>query len=371
MSGALLVWRDHLDALIHPGRYAVTGAHLAEPSAYLASAAAALETRAQPVAVRFPLEEGWPVIVMARGGPRSEDGPARIVNVYLDPPTARALEVVDFRSSFVGWLHRFHENLTIPEYSGRAIVGWVGIAMLTLALTGIWLWWPRNGAFLSGLRWCRAQHMTTNLHHLLGFWIAVPLAGVWLTGVYLSFPQTARQVMSLIVPTTPQGQRPGFGMIASSTRLTPEGVLSAALASEPGARPAVIFLSTAPANAHERTRVRGAERDSRSDAARDISAVWRVQLRNAGSGEIATVVVDDRSGAVERLPRALAGDRAVQWMRWIHEGSHSGPIWRFVVLLTGIFPVVFVVTGAIMWWRGRRGGATYRVSSRGELQAAE
>jgi len=54
MSGALLVWRDHLDALIHPGRYAVTGAHLAEPSAYLASAAAALETRAQPVAVRFP-----------------------------------------------------------------------------------------------------------------------------------------------------------------------------------------------------------------------------------------------------------------------------------------------------------------------------
>src|SRR5215831_12639853 len=96
------------------------------------------------------------------------------------------------------------------------------------------------------VRSCRAgagaaRSMTTNLHHLLGFWIAVPLAGVSLTGVYLSFPQTARQVMSLIVPTTPQGQRPGFGMIASSTRLTPEGVLSAALASEPGARPAVIF----------------------------------------------------------------------------------------------------------------------------------
>jgi len=221
------------------------------------------------------------------------------------------------------------------------------------------IWWPIH-------RW-----IGTNLHHLLGFWIAIPLAVVSFTGVYLSFPQTARQVMSSIVPMTPPGQRPGFGVIASSTRLTLEGALSAALASEPGARPAVIFLSTAPANADERRRVRGAERDSRSDAARDISAVWRVQLRNAGSGEIATVVVDDRSGAVERLPRALAGDRAVQWMRWIHEGSHSGPIWRFVVLLTGIFPVVFIVTGAIMWWRGRRGGATYRVSSRGELQAAE
>ena len=244
------------------------------------------------------------MIVMARGGPRSEDGPARIVNVYLDPPTARALEVVDFRSSFVGWLHRFHENLTIPEYSGRAIVGWVGIAMLTLALTGIWLWWPRNGAFLSGLRWCRAQHMTTNLHHLLGFWIAVPLAGVSLTGVYLSFPQTARQVMSLIVPTTPQGQRPGFGMIASSTRLTPEGVLSAALASEPGARPAVIFLPFVPFTMSKR----GKQADF---AAKTVMLAGRryIVCRNHQEAEKDAA---DRASILAALERQLAkGDKAL------------------------------------------------------------
>src|SRR5262245_39042217 len=308
---------------------------------------------------------------MARRAPRSEDGPARVVNIYLDPPTARALEVVDFRSSFVGWLHRFHENLTIPEYSGRAVVGWVGVGMLTLALTGIWLWWPRNGAFLPGLRWRRAPQSTTNLHHLLGFWIAIPLAVVSFTGVYLSFPQTARQLMSSIVAMTPQGQRPGFGAIASNARLTPDAALSAALASQPGARPEVIFLPAPSANTDERRRVRGTEPEGKIEGARDIGAVWRVQLRNAGSGEIANVVVDDRSGAVERLPRALAGVRSGQWVRWIHEGSHSGPIWRFVVFLTGVFPVVFVVTGAIMWWRGRRGGATHRANSCGELQAAE
>ena len=65
-------------------------------------------------------------------------------------------------------------------------------------------------------------------------------------------------------------------------------------------------------------------------------------------------MVDDRSGAVERMPDPLAGDRAAQWMRWIHEGSHSGPVWQFVVFLTGVFPLVFAVTGIIMWWRGRR-----------------
>ncbi len=378
VSGALLVWHDPLDALIHPGRYAVSGRQVVQPSAYLASAAAALETSARPVAVRFPADDGWPVVVMARGAPSAKSGPARIVNVYLDPPTARVLDVVDFRSSFMGWLHRFHENLTIPEYSGRAIVGWVGVGMLLLSLTGIWLWWPRNGGFLSGLRWRRAAHTTTNLHHLIGFWIASPLAVVSSTGIYLGFPQTARQLTSSIAPMTPQGQRPGFGGIVGDTRFTPDAALAAALAAQRGARPAVIFLPIANASTNERGRARGAERGSRGEGASDIdpdiAPVWRVQLRSAESGEITTVTLDDRSGAVERLPAPLAGDRAAQWMRWIHEGSHSGPVWQFVVFLTGVFPLVFAATGVIMWWRGRRARrelAANRATDRGELQAAE
>ena len=63
--------------------------------------------------------------------------------------------------------------------------------MLILSLTGIWLWWPRAASFVPGLRWRRAPYTSTNLHHTLGFWISIPLAVVSLTGIYLSFPQTA------------------------------------------------------------------------------------------------------------------------------------------------------------------------------------
>jgi uncharacterized iron-regulated membrane protein len=381
VSGALLVWHDHLDALITPGRYAVSGTQVVQPSTYLASAAQALGAGApQPAAVRFPESEGWPVVVMARA-PRTESSPPRLVNVYLDPPTARVLDVVDFRSSLVGFLHRFHENLTIPEYNGRAIVGWVGVGMLILSLTGIWLWWPRNGAFVPGLRWRRAPHTINNLHFLFGFWISIPLAAVSLTGIYLGFPQSARDVMSSIAPMTPQGQRPGFGALARDARLTPDAALAAAVASQPGARPAVIFLPIARASTGERDRARGAEQGraegERTQGARETSesrAVWRVQLRQGESGEITTVMVDDRSGTVDRLPAPLAGDRAAQWIRWIHEGSHSGPIWQFVVFLTGVLPLVFAVTGVIMWWRGRRQRerlAAGRATGPGELQAAE
>jgi len=205
ISGALLVWHDELDALVHPARFAVSGNSTALISSYLDSARGALPANFTPMVVRFPAEEGRPITVMARG---EEGGARQLLTVYLDPPSGRVLDVVNFRSSFFGFLHRFHENLTVPEYSGRAIVGWAGVGMLILSLTGLWLWWPRNGVFRLGLRWRRAGDATiSNLHYLLGFWIALPLTFVSLTGIYLSFPQTARSAMSAIASTVSSSTR--------------------------------------------------------------------------------------------------------------------------------------------------------------------
>jgi uncharacterized iron-regulated membrane protein len=335
LSGAFLVWHDEIDAMVHPGRYATTGGNVAlPPSAYLANATAALERGVRPVSIRFAAHPGQPVTVTARGGPRAEGGPPRVLTVYLDPPSGRVLDVVDFRASLVGVMHRFHENLTIPEYSGRQIAGWAGVGMLILSLTGLWIWWPRNGAFLIGLRWRRSPATTANLHHLVGFWISLPLALVSATGIYLAFPQTARNAMSSIVAMAPQGARPGQ-QAARETASTPDDVLAAALAAEPGTRAAAIFMA-AP--------------DPRGgDAA---APQWRVQLRRAGGG--VTVLVDDRSRAVSRVPDPLAGDRAAQMIRWIHEGEAGGLPWRLAVFLCGLMPSVLGVTGIVVWLRGRR-----------------
>lgn len=336
LSGGLLVWQDEIDALIHPQRYAVTGTRMAlPPSAYLDSARRAVSAHIVPAIVRFPDRDRAPVVVMARG--RDSEGRPSLFNIYLDPPTARVLDAVDFRASFFGWLHRFHENLTIPQYSGRQIVGFVGIGMLILSLTGIWLWWPRAGGFLRGLRWQRSPHVTFNLHHLLGFWISLPLAAVSLTGIYLSFPQTARNVMSSVATMSPQGVRGGFAaQVARQTALTPDQALDIALGSAPGATPVALFLPV------------------QSRGERGAASVWRVQISQSGSGETATVTIDDRS-AKATTAVAQSGDRGASWIRWIHEGSHSGAIWSFVVFLTGLFPTIFAVTGVIMWLRVRAG----------------
>jgi uncharacterized iron-regulated membrane protein len=273
------------------------------------------------------------VTVTARGGPRAEGAPPRVVTVYLDPPSGRVLDVVDFRGSLVGIMHRFHENLTLPEFSGRQIVGWTGVGMLILSLTGLWLWWPRNGAFLPGLRWRRSPATTANLHHLVGFWTALPLALVSATGIYLAFPQSARNAMSSIAAMTPQGPRPG-AQTAREASSTADEALAAALAAEPGTSAAALFMATA---------------DPRGGDA----PVWRIQLRRAAGAGV-TVLVDDRSRAVSRAPEPLAGDRAAQMIRWIHEGEAGGPLWRFVVFLCGVMPSVLGVSGIVVWLRGRR-----------------
>jgi uncharacterized iron-regulated membrane protein len=335
-SGALLVWHDHLDALVNPDRYAVTAGPAQPPSSMLASAAAWLGRGFEPMVVRMPEGGGWPATVTAREQRRGGGGGRpRLVTVYVDPPTARVLATAEFRNSLIGFLHRFHENLTIPEYSGRAVVGWAGVGMLVLSLSGIYLWWPRNVGFLRGLRWRRGPATSFNLHHLFGFWIAIPLAVVSATGVYLGFPQQARELLSSVAPMTPQ-QRGAFNApLLASPHIDVDRAVEIASASAAGSRAAAIFLPT------------------------QQNQAWRLQLRGQNSETLTTVLVDDRSGALTNVV-PQSGDKIAQWIRWIHEGSHSGVLWQILVFLCGILPTGFAITGTMIWLRKRKVKATSR-----------
>ena len=326
LSGSLLVWHDHLDAMVSPGRYAATVRSAV--ACFGADEDRGGENRSRICALDCPISRRRRMA--DRGfGPRSPHRtgrPTPVLSVYLDPPTGRVLDVVNFRDSLIGFLHRFHENLTIPEYSGRAIVGWAGVGMLILSLTGIYLWWPRNGGFLLGLRWRRGPTLPLNLHHLFGFWIAIPLAVVSATGIYLGFPQQARDLLSSVASITPQ-QRGGFNVpLLRTVNLTVDAALDAAIKADPGSQPAAIFAPTQQNNA------------------------WRVQLRSPNMAGVMTVLVDDRTGAASKSAQ-LSGDRIALWIRWIHEGSHSGTIWQVIVFVCGLLPTLFTITGIMIWLR--------------------
>ena len=131
-----------------------------------------------------------PVTVLLRGG-----GQTRVA--YLDPPTGNVLGIAGSNDSVVGFAHALHANLMVDGLTGRQIVGWIGMSLLVMALSGAFIWWPRSGGMLRALWWRRGSKVSANLHHMLGFWIAGPLAVMALTGVYLSFPQQSRTVITI------------------------------------------------------------------------------------------------------------------------------------------------------------------------------
>lgn len=342
LSGALLAYHDELERLVHPQRFAVSAGPELAPSAYVAAARGALDAKYQISALRFPEDVGAPVIAQARAKGRPQKGARPQTRaVFIDPPTGRVLEVANTREGLFGLMHQVHGSLLIPDV-GRKIVGWMGWGMLVSSLTGLWLWWPRSGALWKALRWKRGPRTTFNLHHLVGFWLAIPLAILSATGVYISFPQSARSLTQVFAPMSAPEQRGGDPMVRPNTTI--DAAAAAARAAAPEGR--LLSLSV-PSKA----------RDKRP-------LVWRAELRAPGSTKPIQVLVDDATGEGARRAAPAPGDGMPLLMRRVHDGVDQHPVWRALVFLGGLAPALLGVTGIVMWLRRRAARASLKRGAR-------
>lgn len=342
LSGSALVWHDALDTLVNPARYATTGEALLGPQAYVDAARTRLSPGDRITQLTMP-EDGGPAIIAATRAGKSQAGPPARTMVYLDPPTARVLDVADSRSGLVRTLHVLHGSLLAPGV-GRQIVGWIGVAMMVSCFTGLWLWWPIVGAWARGLRWRRHRNLDTNLHHLTGFWVALPLFVLSLTGAWISFPGF-------------------FGAFSGQAARGGGPDRAAAFRAKPLEHPA-LALNAVVASA--RTLARG---DLRSIAwPTDKRSDWSVAF--AGERPVTVTVADD-SGTVARAPDRAKGGIA-RLMRRIHDGTGMGGLWQAIIFAGGVIPAILGVTGVIMWLRARvwRGALKQRRGER-EVAAAE
>jgi uncharacterized iron-regulated membrane protein len=147
ISGSLLVWDAGLDRLLHPARFAVTGPAALPVSAYLDAARQGFGERAAATQVRLPERPGGPVIVTGRmAGPTAPGARPRTLTAWVDPGRGTLLGVAETRRELIGTMHALHGNLLLAPQLGRKVVGWLGWAMFISSATGLWLWWPRNGA---------------------------------------------------------------------------------------------------------------------------------------------------------------------------------------------------------------------------------
>lgn len=304
---------------------------------YLANAERAVAPDYRLAVLRLPEDPGWPVRVVVRkmnaGG---NDDLERELVVYLDPPSANVLGVANPRTNFTGTIRRLHRDLLVPDWSGRQIVGWIGFGMLALTLTGLWLWWPR-GRFVSGLRWRRSTRTSRNLHYVTGFWIVLPLAIVSATGIYLSFPQTARSLTASFAELAPRELRADRNSRVNALLIVDEA--TAALRS----RHEVKVVSVVAPLRFRQSKAEGGEQ----------KIYWQIQAIGT-NGDLQSFLIDDATKAVSLLPPPPRGNRFVQIVHRLHEADGFGFVWSALVFASGALPPLLAVTGFIMWLRTRR-----------------
>lgn len=327
LSGSVLVYDHELDALLHPARYATAGATpLLSFGAYAERAARELDGRTRPTGIRLS-DDGGPVVVFAR------DAAGGFQRVYLDPPTGRVLDV-GAATDFIGWMHQFHESLQLREYSGRSIVGAIGIAMLISSSSGFYLWWPLRGLDHTAFGFRRGFTTSRNLHYTLGFYGSAVLAMLSFTGIFLAYPDAGRASVA------------AFGALSPS----PRGVE----AHESAGRPIDVDTAIDIARAlYPRAAVLAVGLPMGQRGA------YRINLReegDAGARPGTVVFVDPRTRAVLQrsdFATRTRGDAFLTAQRVLHEGHWLGPVGRALTFVAGLLPALLVVTGLMIWLRSR------------------
>ncbi|MFO1084871.1 MAG: PepSY-associated TM helix domain-containing protein [Reyranellaceae bacterium] len=378
ITGAVLVYAHDIEHLLGQGEpHATTVGEWRSPVELIEAArAASREPGRVPIAIRWPIEVGEPAAVrlsrpgMAgerpqfRGGDRPAQGQqgqqgqqqggvaqgrvpvqspfAGSLQIIIDPVSLQILETQQAMTGWVRFFHDLHGHLFIAGGLGRELVGWLGVALLLLGCSGLYLWWPRPGQWKAAFmvrRKAKGIRLNRELHGAVGIWSLMLFMVVNFTGVYLAFPQQISAVVNSVWPGRDMRAAMFQARVEPIRGATPIGLGEAlVLAQErvPDGRFLNAFLATRPDQA------------------------VRIGLIRPGHEEgapIITVIVDPwRKSVVDVFdPRTMStGESIIAWQRALHYGVGLGGTYRFLVFVSGVVIPIFAVTGFLMWWLKRR-----------------
>lgn len=298
LSGVILACAPLIERIAAPDRYRISGETRIAAQAY--SDAASRRLRPGERIATLALGEGSAPVVVTLD--RASDRAQR--QLFLDPPTAHILASGWRDGGVIGAVRRLHDGLFLAG-AGRWIVGIAGIAIVLTGLSGFWAALARKRpARRSG----RRGDAVRAWHWGVGFWSAVPVLAMTVSGIALALSGTATAPRP--APPVARPALPVARVVASAQRWS-RGSLSAI------------------------------------DWPTERSADWTLSFAGPVPGIVK--VADDSVGAV-----AAPGHAApvmLSWARRLHDGRAMSWAGRALAVLVGLLALGTAATGLIAWTR--------------------
>jgi uncharacterized iron-regulated membrane protein len=257
--------------------------------------------------------------------------------VMINQYTGQELGNASNANQFMNFVHGLHTHLLLEAHreTGKLIVGSASILLLALSCSGPVLWWRRK-LFL--LNWSAGtKRLNFDLHNALGVFCSLFLFLFAVTGIALTWDETASKVVNRLthsgpMPSTPELPPPSPGAALFEV----DQILAAARAALRDAE--IDSFSMHPG---EPVDVRMKFPEDRTPVGR--SRVW----------------LDPYTGKVLRVwstRTASVGFKINRmWIREIHSGDILGGPTRIMACVPSLLLPLLAVTGILIWWhRSRR-----------------
>jgi uncharacterized iron-regulated membrane protein len=353
VSGSAIVYKHSLETHLTPALYRTTRAPR------ISADGLAQHARA--------LHPGWRLEYIDTGGENADASPQpwifylapsgavpfdRDITAFLDPATGRLLGQMQrstalHPATLIDWIAELHYRL-LAGNPGVIANGIGALLLFVLCVSGVIVWWPGVHHWRSHLRihWhARWPRLNWDLHNIVGFWIALPLAVVTLTGAFFCFyAPAATALVTLLGGDIAQAKQllsPPQSTVQAGAHVPIEPLLRASTAAHPDCALAGITPPTS-ATAAVLVRLAPPHAEDRGDY---------VQLAfDQYSGKLLSNIDSRRLG----FPT-----RAVLFMGPLHFGTFAGDWSKIAWILIGLAPGLLFLTGFIMWLR--------RIRAKGKL----
>nr|WP_255484690.1 sulfite reductase flavoprotein subunit alpha [Duganella sp. 1224] len=343
LTGAILAFREQILDALNPGvrTVAVQNAPVLTPQQF-AQAARQYKPHERVTSITLYNTPGS----SARIGLAPPPGQRKGDTIYLNPYNAALLPALQYEG-FFEWTEQLHRFLLLPREPGKMVSGVLAFCLMGLALTGLYLRWPRRvwdwRTWLTFDARMKGRSFLWGLHSVAGTWVLVVFMVFTVSGVYWAFDPirdmadgwmgTLRPPREAAVPK-PKGAKPPKAAATEAADLTPAWTT---------------FQRTAPD--WQMALVRPPER-----ASAPLQILWvakdapHVRARSSMS-------INTQTGALlknELYADKPVGARLQSTIYPLHLGTYFGVVGQLIVFIAALALPGFGITGWMLYLNRRK-----------------